>query len=285
MIYAIDLGHGVGPDRGATGYLAEEKIINDVGYYVVKKLKDLGNEVIEVRPSYASSVGNSLYQRYNTSNNNNVDMFISIHANASNGEGHGTEVFTYNSKEIKEARSIVNNISALGFTNRGIKDGSNLAVIKNSKASSMLIEICFCDNKADTDLYSVLGAERFADAIVFGLTGNNVSGYKLGWNQDEIGWYYCTDIKNKYFYNASDGWKQINAEWYIFDSQGYAYHDSWYKSGSYWYYLKSSCAMAKNEWLCINDNFYYFGDQGGMYFNCYTPDGYFVDSDGAWICK
>ena len=60
MKYAIDLGHEVGPDRGAYGYLAEEKIIDEVGYYVIKKLKDLGNTVIEVRPFSASTVGNSL---------------------------------------------------------------------------------------------------------------------------------------------------------------------------------------------------------------------------------
>ena len=31
-----------------------------------------------------------------------------------------------------------------------------------------------------------------------------------------------------------------------------------------------------------NDDFYYFGDKGGMYSNCYTPDGYWVDKDGSW---
>ena len=46
MKYAIDLGHEVGPDRGAYGYLAEEKIIDEVGYYVIKKLKDLGYWIV-----------------------------------------------------------------------------------------------------------------------------------------------------------------------------------------------------------------------------------------------
>ena len=281
MKYAIDLGHEVGPDRGAYGYLAEEKIIDEVGYYVIKKLKDLGNTVIEVRPFSASTVGNSLWQRYSSANNNNVDMFISIHANASNGEGHGTEVFTYNGREIPEARRIVNNIASLGFTNRGLKNGINLSVVKNSNAPAILIEICFCDNKGDCDLYTSLGSETIANAIVKGLTGKDV-GYKLGWNKDNIGWWYCTDVENKYYYTSKDGWKQIDGEWYIFDSRGYAYHNSWYKSGSYWYYLKESCQMARNEWLCINDDFYYFGDKGGMYSNCYTPDGYWVDKDGSW---
>ena len=76
-----------------------------------------------------------------------------------------------------------------------------------------------------------IGKTSIANAIVKGLTGKDV-GYKLGWNKDNIGWWYCTDVENKYYYTSKDGWKQIDGEWYIFDSRGYAYHNSWYKSGS-----------------------------------------------------
>nr|WP_241414894.1 hypothetical protein [Clostridium beijerinckii] len=41
--------------------------------------------------------------------------------------------------------------------------------------------------------------------------------------------------------------------------------------------------MARNEWVWVDGKSYYFGDLGGMYANCYTPDGYWVGSDGAWI--
>jgi len=54
-------------------------------------------------------------------------------------------VFTYGGKEVPEARAVLNNIVALGFTNRGIKDGSNLYVVKHPSAVSMLIEVCFVD--------------------------------------------------------------------------------------------------------------------------------------------
>ena len=54
---AIDFGHGVGSDRGAVGFIAEETIINSVGTLVVNKLNALGHTVIEVRPTSASSVG------------------------------------------------------------------------------------------------------------------------------------------------------------------------------------------------------------------------------------
>ena len=65
MKFGIDLGHGVGQDRGAVGNIAEEKIINEVGTKVISKLKALGHSVVELRPASANSVQDSLQQRYN----------------------------------------------------------------------------------------------------------------------------------------------------------------------------------------------------------------------------
>lgn len=172
MKIAIDLGHGVGQDRGAVGLLAEEEIINNVGGLVISKLKALGHTIIEVRPTSATSVGNSLEQRTSKANSNNVDLYVSIHANA--GGGKGTEVFTYNAKEVTQARAVLSNLVALGFTNRGIKDGSNLYVVKNPSVASMLIEVCFVDTQSDVDLYRSLGIDKIANAIVSGLTGQAV---------------------------------------------------------------------------------------------------------------
>jgi len=96
---AIDFGHGVGSDRGAVGSIAEETIINSVGTLVVNKLNALGHKVIEVRPTSASSVGDSLSQRCQKADTNNVDLFVSLHVNA--GGEVGIEVFTYGGKEIQ----------------------------------------------------------------------------------------------------------------------------------------------------------------------------------------
>ena len=93
MKIAIDLGHGVGPDRGAVGVVSEESIINSVGELVVVKLRTLGHKVLTVRPSNASSVTDSLAQRCNAANNFGAERYISIHANA--GGGRGSEVYTY----------------------------------------------------------------------------------------------------------------------------------------------------------------------------------------------
>jgi len=179
MEIAIDFGHGVGQDRGAVGVIAEETIINSVGTLVVNKLNELGHTVIEVRPTSASGVGDSLSQRCQKADNNNVDLYVSLHANA--GGGVGTEVFTYGAKEVLQARAVLNNLVNLGFTNRGIKDGSNLYVVKHPKATAMLIEVCFVDTQSDVDLYNSIGAESIANAIVSGLTGQTISNNEKGY--------------------------------------------------------------------------------------------------------
>ena len=169
MRIAIDLGHGVGQDRGASSkYITEEEIIDNVGGLVINKLKELGHTVIEVRPSQASSVSNSLVQRVQKANNSKVDLYVSIHANA--GGGTGTEVYTYHGKELQQARAVLNNLCSLGFNNRGIK-GSNLFVVNHTNAPAMLIEVCFVDTQSDVELYKSIGNNRIADSIVKGLVG------------------------------------------------------------------------------------------------------------------
>ena len=61
-------------------------------------------------------------------------------------------------------------------------------------------------------------------------------------------------------YPASQ-WKEIDGRWYYFDAQGY---------------------MATG-WVQVDGVYYYLDTRSGaMYANRYTPDGYWVEADGAW---
>lgn len=161
MRIAIDCGHTLsGTDYGA------------VGTRVIDKLKALDYTVIDCTIDNSNSLEESLAYRVNQANNNNVDLFISIHFNAYNGQAYGTEVFTWGGEQFQEATRVLNNLAGLGYVNRGIKDGSNLYVIRNTKAKAMLIECCFCDNKEDMNKYD---AGKMANAIVEGITGKTVS--------------------------------------------------------------------------------------------------------------
>lgn len=83
----IDLGHKCYPDTGAVGVVTEESIIDNVGSKVIQKLRNLGHTVIELRPHSASSVGNSLWQRYTKSDNYSCKLCVSIHANCGETQG------------------------------------------------------------------------------------------------------------------------------------------------------------------------------------------------------
>ena len=171
MKIAIDLGHGVGQDRGAVGIITEESVINSVGTLVIQGLRNSGHQVLEVRPSgEGMSVSQSLSYRTTSSNNYGAELYVSIHANA--GGGVGTEIFTYQGNRMSQAVNVLNNIVSLGFRDRGIKDGSNLYVIRNTIAQAMLIEICFIDTQSDVDLYNQIGYAAIANEIVKGINNN-----------------------------------------------------------------------------------------------------------------
>ena len=56
-------------------------------------------------------------------------------------------------------------MAKLGYRNRGIKDGRNLYVVKNTTAKAILVELFFLDNYKDRKLYLELGADKIAQAI------------------------------------------------------------------------------------------------------------------------
>lgn len=167
MKIVIDLGHGISSDTGAIGIIKEEYLINLVGNKVIEALRKKGHTVLTVRPTNAISVSNSLNKRVVASNNFNPEIYISIHGNA--GRGKGTEIYTYNGNKVRAAINILSNMEKLGFVNRGIKDGSNLYVIRNTVSTAMLVEILFVDTKSDVDLFNYLGADKIALAIVNGI--------------------------------------------------------------------------------------------------------------------
>ena len=149
---------------------------------------------------------------------------------------------------------------------------------------AILVECLFCDS-SDADKYN---ADVIATAIADGLVGAAGTTRKLGWNKNNVGWWYCTNVEKGYYYTSNNGWKYIDGEWYIFDDNGYALESAWYKDGNTWYYLDESCKMVHATsgnilWKCIDDACYAFDGHGKMYCNCTTTDGYKVDDNGAWI--
>jgi N-acetylmuramoyl-L-alanine amidase len=167
MKYGIDIGHNSAYDTGATGIRQEDELTKEVGLKVIEKLIALGYIVINCTPSTAGSLYQSLNYRTTIANKNMVDEFISIHFNL--GGGRGTEIYAISEKGRFLAEKVLAPIVALGYVNRGVKDGGNLYVLNHTEAPAILIECCFLDSTEDMNRYN---GESMANAIVQGLTGS-----------------------------------------------------------------------------------------------------------------
>lgn len=175
MKIAINCGHTLsGAGSGAVGILNESTETRNVGNALINLLKSNGHEVINCTIDKASSQNAYLAQAVEMANRQDLDYFISFHFNASNGKGHGVEVYTYEGRQFADALEVCTNISALGFANRGVKNGTGLYVVKKTKAKSMLIECCFVDNVEDVETYRRVGPNAIAEAVYKAITDTNV---------------------------------------------------------------------------------------------------------------
>ena len=148
---------------GAIGFVKESIETRKIAYKVLQLLAESEHEVI---PAIFDRSENNLEEAVAASNKINADLFISIHLNA--GKGQGSEIYTWKGKPLARATRVLNGLANVGFKNRGIKDGSKLYVIRNTKCEAMLIEVCFVDNQNDVNLLKNK-YEEIARAIVKGL--------------------------------------------------------------------------------------------------------------------
>ena len=97
-----------------------------------------------------------------------------------------------------------------------------------------------------------------AMAVATALMGTmSVPAFAAGWQKNDTGWWYC-NADRSYPVNQ---WQYINNYWYFFNASGYMV----------------------TGWVQWNNVWYYCCDSGEMLTNTRTPDGYYVDGNGAWI--
>ena len=160
MKIVINAGHTkIGKGTGANKYLNESKETRKIAYYLMYLLATTDHEVV---PAVFDKSTDNLTETVKLSNSEKPDLFLSIHLNASNGKGEGVECYTYKGAKLPKAVSICNNISKLGYKNRGVKDGTQLKVVRDTTAPAILVECCFVDNKNDTQKYNAI---KIAEAI------------------------------------------------------------------------------------------------------------------------
>ena len=110
------------------------------------------------------------------------------------------------------------------------------------------------------------------------------------WVQDEKGWWYKradgSYPKNSWGYEAYNG----KSYWYYFLDSGYM-ATGWVEVNGSKYYLFPNSDGWKGRmltgWQWIDGNCYYLDSQGqnegALYRNSTTPDGFTVDSEGRWV--
>lgn len=178
MKIGVAEGHNSNYNSGAHGIKLEDELTFEVSEEVIRLLKKLDYEVIDL----VKTKRDGLIERVNKANNADLDLAVFIHFNAYNGQAYGTECCVYSNDPI--ANNICNEISALGYYNRGVKIRKDLYVLNSTVMPAILIECCFCDNVLDMKLYD---KTTMAKAIVKGITGEEV----IDDNKDYKAMYYA----------------------------------------------------------------------------------------------
>lgn len=271
MKITVNAGHN--PDGmtacGAVGLLKESTESRKIKDSVIEKLRILGHTTYDSTISNGTSQMDILKKIVNICNSLNADLNISIHLNSGrndySGDGiaAGTEVWIYpgNEKSLEYAENVVNCLAELGFKNRGVKFSKSLYFLNKTNSTSILIEVCFVDDKDDVNLYNKCGIEEISNAIVKGITGKSVSKHPDGLadKADPDG--------NWYFYHNGE----VDITY-----TGLAQN----KNG--WWYIKNGKVDFSHYGLVNNSQGWWYVERGKITFEY---NGLATNKNGTWICK
>lgn len=110
---------------------------------------------------------------------------------------------------------------------------------------------------------------------------------QTGWINDAEHWYYL-----KQDGVMSTGWQQDEKhDWYYLNTAAEGTEGSmrtgWFLKDGKWYFLNTAHdgfygRVITGKWQWIDGYCYLFDENGMMYADCVTPDGYTVNADGRW---
>ena len=154
--------------------LTEDRKVKDS---VVKYLKQLGHDVLDVTPpdSIATS-SEDLKYGVNKANSWGAELFVSVHFNkaySSYNGAIGSEVCVHSKYDI--AQRVVDGLASLGFKNRGQKTRDNLYELNATKMKSMIVEVCFVEATEDVALYKRLGSDTIGKNIAESIANKKVA--------------------------------------------------------------------------------------------------------------
>lgn len=185
----IDPGHGgtdPGHESSNPNHLKEKElnliIAKKVGAYLNEKLSHVNILYTRTDDTYPT-----LDQRVAQANSQRVDLFLSIHCNASsNSSTHGTETHVHDMsavKSVKLATKIEEEFKGkAGRKSRGVKDTDDreysLQVLKYTQMTGVLVECGFLTNTKEANYLNTLsGQDVLASAIYRGVKNYLIESY------------------------------------------------------------------------------------------------------------
>lgn len=191
MIVTVHGGHAAQGKAycGAVGLLDESKEDRLIKDSIIKYLKQGGAVVYDCTVDSGTSQSNVLSQICAKCNEVSADINISIHLNsgrndsAGDGKQGGFECYAtaYSGIKKETADRIVSKMSESGFTMHGnpLKTNSSLYFLNKTKQPSLLLEICFVDDRDDYNQYTKVGYNAIGKAIAEGILNKSIEEKKV----------------------------------------------------------------------------------------------------------
>lgn len=162
MLVATDAGHGQETSGKRTppfpdGSVMKENTFNRaVVGYLIAELERNGFDTVNVAPETTDT---ALSVRTTRANNAGADIYISVHANAY-GDGwndaNGIETLVYrigDNGQTQLAKLVqAKLIAETGLRDRGVKERTDLAVLRDTKMPAILCECGFMTNRKEAEL-------------------------------------------------------------------------------------------------------------------------------------
>ena len=188
--------------KGLIDELTEDRKVKDS---IIKYLRMLGYDVLDVTPPDYISSNTDLYYGVSKANGWGADLFLSIHFNKAYNSYNGalgSEVCVYS--PFDTAQRVVNGLSSLGFKNRGQKTRIGLYELRHSNMKAMIIEVCFVEATSDVSLYNKLGYDLIAKTIAESIANKKIENFKEDNNESELNYSMYLFSKNWYLKKYPD---------------------------------------------------------------------------------
>lgn len=158
----ISAGHG-GNDPGAIG-IVTEKVVN---LEMALACRDyLVKNGVEVKMSREKDENDPLTEEIKECNAYNPDLAVSVHNNASGGDGFECYYYHGGGKSKELAQNIEKEVIAIGQNSRGCKTKLNakgtdyFGFIRETKAPAVICEGFFVDNPTDVQIADTIEEQR-----------------------------------------------------------------------------------------------------------------------------